>query len=164
MAVDDRERFFHALAESLDSGAFIKLTLARYRGAEVGLKNVYVRPLELKGGRRLSFLYRYKTRDAVKNHAYDEGSELIRQMLGAAFASGHLFTSKDDLRLEISRRGEARLTTHAPTLSAPTTAGHERQKRRSIDIAGSVYLRELGVTNESGEERPAMGDNTRQLN
>jgi len=71
MPVDDRDKFFAALDESLDSGTFIKLTLAKYRGAEAGLKNVYVRPVELKGGRRLSFLQRYKTRDEVKNHAYD---------------------------------------------------------------------------------------------
>src|ERR1044072_1222187 len=102
MSVDDRHRFFAALDESLDSGTFIKLTLAKYRGAEVGLKNIYVRPVELKGGRRLSFLYRYKTRDAVKNHDYDEGSKLVREMLAGEFASAHLFTSKEDLRLEVS--------------------------------------------------------------
>ena len=164
MSADDREKFFAALDESLAGGTFVKLTLAKYRGAEAGLKNVYVRPVELKGGRRLSFLYRYKTRDAVKNHTYEEGARLLRGLLGAEFSSGHLFTSKEDLRLEVSRRGEARLNTHAPTLSAPAPAGHERRKRRSIDAAGSLYLRELGVTNERGEVRPAMGDKLRQIN
>ncbi len=164
MPVDDREKFFDALDESLDSGNFIKLTLARYRGAEAGLKNVYVRPAELKGGPRLSFLYRYRTRDAVRNHTYEEGSKLLRELLGAEFSSGHLFTSKEDLRLDVTRRGEARLTSHAPTLSSPAAAGHERRKRRAIDVAGSVYLRELGVTNERGEVRPAMGDKLRQIN
>lgn len=164
MSLDDRERFFAALDESLDSGTFIKLTLAKYRGAEAGLKNVYVRPVELKGGRRLSFLYRYRTRDAVNNHTSDEGSKHLRAMLGAEFSSGHLFTSKEDLRLEVSRKGAARLTSHPPTLSSPSTAGHERRKRRALDVAGSIYLRELGVTNERGEVRPAMGDKLRQIN
>lgn len=164
MSADDREKFFDALDESLEGGTFVKLTLAKYRGAEAGLKNVYVRPTELKGGRRLSFLRRYRTRDAVKNHTYEEGLRLVRDLLGAEFASGHLFTSKEDLRLEISRKGEARLTAHAPTLSTPTPAGHERRKRRAIDAAGSVYLRELGVTNERGEVRPAMSDKLRQIN
>lgn len=164
MAADDREKFFAALDASLEGGNFIKLTLAKYRGAEAGLKNVYVRPVELKGGRRLSFLHRYRTRDTVKNHAYEEGTRLLREMLGAEFSSGHLFTSKEDLRLEITRRGEARLTSHPPTLSSPSTAGHERRKHRAIDPAGGVYLRELGVTNERGEVRPAMGDKLRQIN
>ncbi|MDT5269144.1 MAG: hypothetical protein QOH49_1330 [Acidobacteriota bacterium] len=164
MSVDDREKFFAVLDESLDSGTFVKLTLAKYRGAEAGLKNVYVRPVELKGGRRLSFLYRYRTRDAVKNHAYEAGARLLRELLGAEFSSGHLFTSQEDLRVEISRRGEARLTGHPPTLSTAAPAGHERRKRRAIDTAGSVYLHALGVTNERGEVRPAMGDKLRQIN
>jgi SAM-dependent methyltransferase len=164
MSVDDREKFFAALDESLGGGTFVKLTLAKYRGAEAGLKNVYVRPAELKGGRRLSFLYRYRTRDAVKNHAYAEGARLLRALLGVEFSSGHLFTSEADLRLEISRKGEARLTTHPPTSSNLAPAGHGRRKRRAIDAAGSVYLRALGVTNERGEVRPAMGDKLRQIN
>lgn len=164
MPADDREKFFAALDESLAGGTFIKLTLAKHRGADAGLKNVYVRPVELKGGRRLSFLYRYWTRDEVGNHTPEEGARLLRGLLGREFASGHLFTSGEDLRLEISRRGEARLTSHPPTLSEPAPSGHERRKRRSIDTAGSVYLRELGVTNERGEVRPAMGDKLRQIN
>jgi SAM-dependent methyltransferase len=164
MPADEREKFFAALDESLEGGTFVKLTLAKYRGADAGLKNVYVRPVELKGGRRLSFLYRYKTRDAVKNHTREEGARLLRELLGPEFSSGHLFTSKQDLRLEVSRKGEARLTSHPPTLPAPAPEGHERRKRRSLDTAGSVYLRELGVTNERGEVRPAMGDKLRQIN
>src|SRR5215210_2870542 len=114
MSVDDREKFFAALDESLAGGTFVKLTLAKYRGPEAGLRNVYVRPAELKGGRRLSFLHRYRTRDAVRNHTYEEGARLLRGLLGAEFASGHLFSSKEDLRLEISRKGEARRDAHAP--------------------------------------------------
>ena len=164
MPGDDREKFFAALDESLDSGTFIKLTLAKYRGAEAGLKNVYVRPVELKGGRRLSFLRRFKTRDAVSNHTYEEGARLLSELLGAGFASAHLFTTNADLRLELSRKGEARLTSHPPTLTAAAPEGHGRRKRRALDAAGSFYLRELGVTNERGEVRPAMGDKLRQIN
>ncbi|MBV9926522.1 MAG: SAM-dependent methyltransferase [Acidobacteria bacterium] len=164
MPAGDREKFFDALEESLAGGTFVKLTLSKYRGAEDGLKNVYVRPAELKGGRRLSFLRRYKTRDAVKNHTYEEGARLLRELVGADFASAHLFTSEADLRLEVSRKGEAHLTAHAPTLDAAAPTGHERRKRRAIDAGGSLYLRELGVTNEHGEVRPAMGDKLRQIN
>ena len=164
MSVDEREKFFAALDESLDGGNFIKLTLSKYRGVEAELKNVYVRPVELKVGRRLSLLYRYKTRDVVKNHTYEEGAQVVREMLWGGFASGHLFTSKEDLRVEVSRRGEARLTIQPPTLSAPAMTGHQLRKQRVIDPIGSVYLRDLGVTNEYGEVRPAMGDKLRQIN
>jgi len=164
MPADDREKFFAALDESLAGGTFIKLTLAKYRGVDAELKNVYVRPVELKGGRRLSFLYRYKTRDTVKNHTYEEGARFVREMLWGGFASGHLFTTKKTLRVDQNRRGEARLTTHPPALTPPATTGHQRLRQRVIDPDDSVYLRELDVTNERGEVRPAMGDKFRQIN
>jgi SAM-dependent methyltransferase len=158
------EQFLAALDESLAGGSFVKLTLARYRGPEAGLKNVYVRPVSLKAGERLSFLYRYKTRDAVRNHTREEGARLVRALLGAEFASGHLFTTAEDLRLEVSRKGEPRLSRERPTFDAPAPAEHDRRKPRAVDPAGSVYLHALGVTNERGEVRPAMGDKLRQIN
>jgi SAM-dependent methyltransferase len=167
MADGKAEEFFEALDESLAGGGFVKLTLAKRRGHGAELKNVYVRPVELKKGARLSFLYRYRTRDEVKNLAAEEGVRALRAMLGAEFLSGHLFTSNEDLRLEFSRRGEARLARGAPTFggsAAAADAGHERRKRRAVEAEGNVYLRELGVTNERGEVRPAMGDKFRQIN
>jgi SAM-dependent methyltransferase len=165
MADANTEEFFAALDESLAGGLFVKLTLAKYRGPDAELKNLYVRPVTLKKGERLSFLYRYRARDEVKNLTAEEGTRLLRETLGAEFLSGHLFTSGEDLRLEFNRKGETRLARGAPTLAgAAKTAGHERKKRRSIEAAGSVYLRGLGVTDERGEVRPAMGDKFRQIN
>jgi SAM-dependent methyltransferase len=166
MADANTEEFFDALGESLKIESFVKLTLAKYRGPAAGLKNVYVRTVALKKGERLSFLYRYATRDEVKNLTVEDGTHALRTVLGAEFLSGHLFTSSEDLRIEFNRKGETRLARHAPTFAGttPTQAGHERKKRRAIEAAGNVYLRELGVTNERGEVRPAMGDKFRQIN
>jgi SAM-dependent methyltransferase len=160
----DTESFFAALDGSLAGGSFVKLTLAKPRARADGLKNVYVRPVTLKGGVRLSFLHRYGTRDETKNHAPDEGARLLREMLGAEFLSGHLFTTTEDLRLDFNRKGESRLARQAPTFEAAPAAAHDRRKRRAVETAGSVYLRALGVTNERGEVRPAMGDKLRQIN
>ncbi len=167
MADADREQFFAALDESLAGGRFVKLTLAKHHGREAGLKNVYVRPVMLKGGGRLSFLHRHQTRDEVKNHTHAEGARLVRELLGAEFASAHLFTTTEDLRLDVSRKGEARLTRHPPTFKETVPAeaeGHDRRKRRAVLTEGNVYLHALGVTNERGEVRPAMGDKLRQIN
>jgi SAM-dependent methyltransferase len=164
MADADTEKFFAAFEQSLEGGYFVKLTLAkpRVRGAE--LKNVYARSVILKGGERLSLLYRYKTRDETRNHTRAEGSRLLREMLGTEFLSGHLFTSKEDLRLELNRKGESRLVRQAPTFHAAPVAEHDRRKRHAIEIEGNVYLHALGVTDERGAVRPAMGDKLRQVN
>src|SRR5579885_2051606 len=164
MAHDDAEKFFGALDESLADGSFVKLTLAKYRGPDAGLKNVYVRLVTLKRGPQLSLLYRHRAKDVVKNHAVAEGALLVRELLGSQFLSGHLFTSKEDLQVDFNRKGEARLVRREPTFSEAAPAEHDRKKRRSIETEGNVYLRALGVTDERGEVRPAMGDKLRQIN
>src|ERR687888_567416 len=105
-----------------------------------------------------------KTRDVVKNHTVEEGVRLVRELLGKEFGSGHLFTTTRDLELEFNRRGESRLVTRPPTFTEPPPAEHDRRKRRPVQTAGNVYLQALGVTDERGAVRPAMGDKLRQIN
>ena len=164
MAEANLEQFIAALEASLAAGSFVKLTLAKPRGAEADLKNVYVRPLAVRGEARLSFLSRYRTRDVVKNRPVPEGVAAVRELLGARFLGGHLFTLENDLRIEFNRRGEARLVRGRPTFKEAATAGHERRKRRAVEPRGNVYLRALGVTDERGEVRAGAGDKFRQIN
>jgi hypothetical protein len=158
------QQFISSFKLSLDEGDFVKLTLAKHHGKESDLKNLYVRPVALKRGERLSFLYRFKTRDVVKNFNADEGVRLVSELLGSEFLSGHLFTSREDLQIDFNRKGESRLVVRAATFTGPQTAAHDRRKTRAIETAGNVYLHALGVTNERGEVRPAMGDKLRQIN
>src|SRR2546421_146110 len=125
MAYDDAEKFFDALEGSLAGDSFVKLTLAKYRGAEVDLKNIYVRRIRIKLGDSLSFLYRYKTKDVVRNHAVSEGVVHIRGLLGTEFLSGHLFTSKENLQLEFKRNGESPLAAPPPTFKEAAPAEHD---------------------------------------
>jgi SAM-dependent methyltransferase len=164
MAGDQLRQFIEALEKSLEGGRFVKLTLAKHRGADADLKNVYARLVTLKRGPQLSFLYRHRTKDVVKNYGIAAGVRLVGGMLGAEFLSGHLFTSDGDLRIEFNRRGEPRLTRSSPTFKEAAPAAHDRRKRRAIETEGNTYLQALGVTNERGEVRPAMGDKLRQIN
>lgn len=164
MSVSDLNAFVGALEESLRSGAFVKLTLGKYRGDEDGLKNVYVRAVNIKGAARLSFLTRYRTKDVVKNYDVAEGVRQIGALLGASFLSGHLFTTAKDTEIEFNKKREARLTERPPTFSEAPTREHDRSKRRLIEPEGNVYLRALGVVNERGEVKGGMGDKFRQIN
>src|SRR3712207_2813128 len=106
----DKEEFLRAFGESLREGTFVKLTPGKYRGEEQGLQNVYARPVPIRQSPQVSLLYRSRTRDVVKNHAFAEAVELARELLGATFLSGHLFTTARDLRLEFSKKLKTRLT------------------------------------------------------
>jgi hypothetical protein len=156
--------FFKMLEESLSGGSFVKLSLGKYRGAEAGLKNVYVRLVKIKNSDRLSFLYRFQTKDATKNYAIERGLEELRQLLGASFLNGHLFTLTRDLQLEFNRKLRPRLISSKPTFSALPPATHDQPKQRFVEPEGNVYLRALGVTNERAQVREKMGDKFRQIN
>jgi SAM-dependent methyltransferase len=164
MADTHAEQFFASLEECIADGSFVKLTLARRRGGNVDLKNIYVRPVALKSGARLSFLYRHKTRDVVKNYDPAEGVRLIRELLGGEFRGGHLFTTAQDLQLEFNHKGESHLLTRPPTFTEPQPPEHNRRKRRLLRTEGKAYLQELGITDASGAARPAMSDKLRQVN
>ena len=60
-------RFFELLRDSVRDGTLVKLTLGGRRGADPTLRNIFVRPVSLKAGPRLSFVYRHDTRDITKN-------------------------------------------------------------------------------------------------
>jgi SAM-dependent methyltransferase len=157
--------FFRAFDESLSDGSFVKLTLGKYRGAaDAELKNVYVRAVEIKGSARLSFLYRFRTKDTTKNYTHAEGRDELRRLLGVSFLSAHLFTLTRNLQLEYSRKLKPRLMTAEPSFKSPLPPTHDQQKRRFITTENNVYLRALGVTNERGEVRASMSDKFRQIN
>jgi len=158
------EEFIHSLETSLEKDTFVKLTLAKYKGVEPDLKNVYVRAVEIKGVERLSFLRRYKTKDVVENYTSAEGVAIVRGLLGEEFLSGHLFTVERDSRIELNRKHESKLSTHPPTFSERPSVEHDQKKQRLIETEGNIYLRALGVTNERGEVRPGMADKFRQIN
>jgi hypothetical protein len=157
-------RFIAALDASLREGTFVKLTLGKYRGSEAGLANIYVRPVTIKSAAQLSFLTRHKTKDVVKNFGVDEGLRRVEALLGASFLSGHLFTTRQDTRIEFNRRREARMTTGPPTFREAAREEHDRVKRRLIETEGNAWLRALGVTNGEGAVREKMGDKFRQIN
>ncbi len=158
------DTFMEVLAKSVAARTFVKLTLGKYRGSEAGLKNIYVRLVEVKKREHLSFLTRYQTRDIVKNHLIPDALETLRVLLGESFLSGHLFTLEGDFQIEFNRKREARLLSRAATFNETPPATLEKSKRRHIELTGNVYLRALGVTNERDEIREKMGDKFRQIN
>ena len=69
------ERFLELLQQGLQNNSFVKLNLGDYKGAEPGLKNVYIKLLYIKQLPKLSFVYRYQTRDITKNYSINEAIE-----------------------------------------------------------------------------------------
>jgi len=145
-------------------GTLVKLTLGAYRGPDSTLKNLFVRPVELRAGSRLSFVYRHATRDITKNLPLEEALARISGLLGAEFFSAHLFTTEQSVQLELRDGRPPRLTLHQKGTTSPATLPHDRGKERLIPVAGSVWLRGLGVTTAAGRIAGGMEAKYRQIN
>ena len=90
------------LEKSAGNGTFIRLSLSGYRGAEDGLKSIHIRPIAVKRQAKLSFTYRYQTRDIVKNHDAPDAVRIIGGLI-ADFANAGLFTTGVDMALDNGR-------------------------------------------------------------
>lgn len=162
-----RDRFLDLLRPALCDGAFTKLTLGKYRGADPTLRNLFVRPVTLNAGPSLAFVWRHATRDITKNHSPADAAALLEPLIGAAFLDAHLFTATQVAQLETKSDGPARLkisqlATAAPAPVPLAAASHDRTKAHLIP-ARAGWLRDLGVTNDRGQPREGMADKFRQI-
>lgn len=175
-----RDRFLDLLRAAVRDGSLTKLTLGKYRGAEPALQNLFVRPVTLKDGPHLTFVWRFATRDVTKNHPPTDALAHLEPLIGADFLDAHLFTATQHAQFESQPDGAARLKLTAvaagtPSIPAPTlaptlplapaarsAAAHDRVKTRAIR-ADAPWLRALGVTNDRGQPREGMADKFRQI-
>src|SRR5687768_15523013 len=91
--------FTNEIEKSLAEQNFSKLSLGNYRGAEENLKNIYLKRVLIKQEEKLSFTYRYKTRDITKNFSFPEALEILRNVIGTDFQAATLQTTSFDLQL-----------------------------------------------------------------
>jgi len=141
----------------------VKLTLGKYRGKDKGIQRIQVRKVAIKDERCLSFVYRYATKEITKNTTVADGIDMIAELLGDPFKSAHLFTLKEDLQIEFSRKGRSALRSSPPSCSDIPSEKHNRDKERMLDAA-SPFLMSLGVTDEAGRIVPSMSGKWKQIN
>ena len=163
MSTENIEKFIDEFAVSLRRETFVKMTLGNYKGVDEHLQKLLVRLIKTKRGIRLFFLYRYNTRDTVKNFGFKKGLEILREILGTEFFAGHLFTTENNFQLDIGKRGRSRLNVAKPTFRVRPDLVHDRQKQRFVD-PDAFYLKALGVTNDDGRIRAKQQDKWKQIN
>jgi len=159
-----RTRFLELLQTAVQDGTLVKLTLGKYRGGDATLHNLFVRPVVLKTGPHLTFVWRHATRDLTKNHPPDEALTLIAPLIGGDFLDAHLFTPAQTAQLPCAADGSARLTHKlAATAPAAPPVAHDREKTHLIP-ADAAWLCALGVTNDQGRPREGQAAKFRQIN
>ena len=162
MTVTPQEEFAARLEASVQDGTFARLTLGKPRGDDSTLQKILIRPVTLKSGPHLSFVWRHDTRDVTKNLPPAEAMREIGRLIGSQFHSAHLATTRRGVQLEFNKKGEPRLHLGRSAIPFPDTA-HDRAKTRLLSPDAQDWLQALGVTNAAGVVREGMADKHRQI-
>lgn len=164
MQKNDTEIFFSSLQESISKNQFIKLTLSDRRYKSNELKNVFVKPVQLKSRFNLSFVYRYPTKDVTKNYEVAEAIATLQHMLDKDFFKADLFTTAKDFHLTITKSGKTILTQKSAVVTEPPSTEHDKTKKRYVRAENNIYLRELGITSAEWKVKSDKQDKFRQIN
>ncbi len=150
--------FLDFLHKSLEDDQFVKITLGHYKGREEGLKQVIARRILVKRAQVLSFTYRYKTRDIVKNYPLAEAQERLATLLHYDFFTATLQTTRYDVMLDVTKDTlqKKQVTREALPLA------HDRQKNRALP-ANALWLELLGITDHQGQVKKDGQDKFRQI-
>ncbi|RZK80799.1 MAG: SAM-dependent methyltransferase [Pedobacter sp.] len=162
-------QFRDILSQSISRNEMLKASLGNYQGNDATLKNLYIRKVKIKRVEKLSFTYRYKTRDIFKNYDIKEGKDLLLNFMSNDFKICTLFTVHQEIVLEHNKKGEFlirkkqildsdKMITFAPDLV------HDKVKKRLISSVNKDYLRLLKVTDPEGNVLKNAQDKYRQIN
>lgn len=164
-SVNDTQSFLLKFADSFKQGTLVKLTLSNKRDKEAELKNVFVKPVILKQGPHVNFVYRHNTKDITKNYSLDEAQAILYDLLKNTFAKADLFTTDGDIHLTIYPNGKITVVNKKATISETPVANHNREKKRWVDNEGAAnYLHELGITTTDGKVKADKQDKYKQIN
>jgi hypothetical protein len=106
--------FWERVKESIDNKTYAKLTLAKTIG-DTELKNIYVRPVLLEEGFRLSLTARYKTEEVESFHTVDDAFFVLSTYLNNPFLTALLFTTDNDITFKLNKKRVGSIIEQAPT-------------------------------------------------
>ncbi|MCC7246459.1 MAG: SAM-dependent methyltransferase [Saprospiraceae bacterium] len=156
--------FIQHFRQFFETGKLLKCTLSRPSvSAPDDLKNIYIRPVQLKKGMMLAFTYRFKTRDEVKNYDLETATAFLSEQAGTVWLHLDLFGVEQDLTLTFNKSGQDNLRTTRHAQRAAVDTAHNRTKIRLLDPA-SPWLHALGISNAKGKILPTAQDKWRQIN
>ncbi len=158
------EKFIGKALEGFENGAFLKMTLSKNIGIETDLKNIFIKPVKIKNEEKLSFTYRYKTKDIVKNYTKTEAFENLNKYINVKnFTIVNYVSDYEASQLMIDKNGKVKVNSSKTTQKASSSNNHDIKKKRIIS-AKSKYLEELKITDVYGLVYKSTQDKYKQIN
>ena len=168
-AVTPHDEFIAAFDRAIADRTLGSLVLSKSRHAAGDLQSVRIRPIELRGETRLSFVWRHATRDVTKNLDPDAARSAFVALLDPerepSFAHATLHAADVELQLRFSKKGKQALVRTgrpADAAPAPPAEAHDRVKRRALPLELPFWL-DLGITDERHRLVPSMARKWKQI-
>ena len=157
------ETFLNKFKDAFLKHNIVKLSLSKVHKAEKDLKNIYIVPVNIKNKNKLSFTYRYKTKDQVKNYDIEQSLEYLNELIGPSFLQAQLKTTSESHQLLISKKGKSTLISSKSVSDAPSNL-HNKEKKYLIKSENNKYLQMLGVCDNNGRVKDKQQDKYKQIN
>jgi len=157
------EQFLVFVSKAAGNNELAKITLGGKRNKMSDLKNIFIKPVLLRTGKKLSFVYRHDTNDITKNFGTAEAINMIQRHLQNDFYNADLFTTTGDYQL-LQHNDNIKIIQKPASHQSAGTEQHDKEKQRIIPSKGKIYLQQLGVTNAQGLVKKEMQDKYKQIN
>jgi Methyltransferase domain len=149
-----------------------KLTLSKKQDKKSELKNIFIKPVLIKGIEQYNTVYRYETKDITKNTDIAGLLDIIKNALGdkGSFKHCDIFSTLQHIQAIVSKDFQTvTLITHLTKQSdnAAASLNHNITKSRLINTdrdISRVYLRELGLLGSDGQIIASMQHKYKQIN
>ncbi len=164
MATQNENVFYQKLELSVEKNEFIKLIISNKRDKSSDLKKIYISPIKIKKGFRLSFVFNYATKDITKNFEPEEALIHIKNNLAQDFFNAELFTSNEIIRLLYNKNNKCKIRISEQTFKPLANLQHDRQKVIRLNTKDNIWLQELGIVHANGMIKKDMHDKFRQIN
>lgn len=159
------EKFLLDLNLLIGNKSLIKLSLGNYKGAETSLKNIYIKPVEIKQELMLSFVYRHQTKDITKNYSIEDAIGEIKELVGfKGFRQVNVQLIEENLVFQMNKKAEWRVQQEKVAEREGQSYSHDHQKERKLTSSSKPYLHQLNLTDSEGKVYKNAQDKWKQIN
>lgn len=157
------DKIIDIIHSNLNNNELLKIKLINRKNKELEYSQVIIKPIVLKKGPQLSFVYRHDTKDVTKNYNHTKSILTIKEYLKSDFAQAIVFTAKKDVHFSIFPNGKTTIKNAKATMTKGQGLSHDKQKTRLI-VQEKPYLNHLGITTSIGLVKAKMNGKYRQIN
>ena len=156
------ETFLKILQNAILKKEIVKISLSKPVKKNNELRNIYIKPVILKGKYLFSFTFHYERHDEVKNYDDQSTFDTIKSYFGTVFYNIHLNTLSVDTCAMLNKKGKCSIVNKKVSEKRDVNTNHDHIKKRLIDIQ-NPWWRNLGLATKDGHVVSVMQHKYKQI-